>query len=700
MNYPKPDPDAPLGSPQHPIHASTLARIVDATDYTPPGGGVWAKTVAGTAFHQRQADVCNGAPHKTAAQYLDAALAEERGPIAWGRHTHDTLAREIEAWSRAIDLVHRPSARTACKAEVAFRFHDESTGLWYEGELDEVQFVGTNKQITGVGVTDYKTGEKAPDTRLHPQHHLYCLGVLYGVLSIGVPYHAEVHLLDWSGETGDPWRLNLWPQAFRYFHITSLLARGSWNMLALATDGSLMSEPNSREYIRKLTKQLLDAQPQRVAVAVTAKPTIETETMGNPQTAANPFKKATKAAAKLRLALIGPSGSGKTYTALKIATSLGKRVAVIDTERGSAAKYADEFSFDVVELERFEPLAYCDLIVAGAEQYDVIVIDSLSHAWAGPGGVLEFVDAKNGNGGSNKFAAWRDATPMHNELVNTILAAKCHIIATMRSKMEYVQEKDERGKVTIRKVGMQPVQREGMEYEFDVIGDLDAATMTVSKTRCKALHDRRFVQPGADVAKLLSEWLGASTAAPAPAPAPEQPAAPQYSWGEPRGEGFATDAQIKRLKANCAAMGVGETKCLARIIQLAGEFGTAGIASVAEIPFPVATKIVIKVEEALKAKGIPRPEREKTEAERVEEQVRQIVGELRTKRAKELAELVRNSPLSANEIIDIMANEAAPNMQFSALAEPQQEQVLHTIKQAAQAAADRVALAANGNGHH
>ena len=184
------------------------------------------------------------------------------------------------------------------------------------------------------------------------------------------------------------------------------------------------------------------------------------------------------------------------------------------------------------------------------------------------------------------------------------------------------------------------------------------------------------------------------------APAPEQPAAPQYSWGEPRGEGFATDAQIKRLKANCAAMGVGETKCLARIIQLAGEFGTAGIASVAEIPFPVATKIVIKVEEALKAKGIPRPEREKTEAERVEEQVRQIVGELRTKRAKELAELVRNSPLSANEIIDIMANEAAPNMQFSALAEPQQEQVLHTIKQAAQAAADRVALAANGNGHH
>lgn len=653
MNYPKPDPDAPLGSPQHPIHASTLARIVDATDYTPPGGGVWAKTVAGTAFHQRQADVCNGAPHKTAAQYLDAALAEERGPIAWGRHTHDTLAREIEAWSRAIDLVHRPSARTACKAEVAFRFHDESTGLWYEGELDEVQFVGTNKQITGVGVTDYKTGEKAPDTRLHPQHHLYCLGVLYGVLSIGVPYHAEVHLLDWSGETGDPWRLNLWPQAFRYFHLPSLLARGSWNMLALATDGSLMSEPNSREYIRKLTKQLLDAQPQRVAVAVTAKPTIETETMGNPQTTA-------------------------------IIPAQNHKVALEVSENIDVFQLGEVFSKSKFFKDCADANQAVVKILAGRE-LGLPPFQSMSG--------IHVIQGK-ATMGATLIAARIKGSGKYDYTVNQMADTKCEVeFFELRDGKRISIGKSEFSDADARKAGTQNMGKfpRNMLFARAISNGAKWFTPDIFGGPIYVPEEMQQDEPVAEPIKPVAVEV---------APAPEQPAAPQYSWGEPRGEGFATDAQIKRLKANCAAMGVGETKCLARIIQLAGEFGTAGIASVAEIPFPVATKIVIKVEEALKAKGIPRPEREKTEAERVEEQVRQIVGELRTKRAKELAELVRNSPLSANEIIDIMANEAAPNMQFSALAEPQQEQVLHTIKQAAQAAADRVALAANGNGHH
>jgi hypothetical protein len=177
-------------------------------------------------------------------------------------------------------------------------------------------------------------------------------------------------------------------------------------------------------------------------------------------------------------------------------------------------------------------------------------------------------------------------------------------------------------------------------------------------------------------------------------PAPEQPAAPQYSWGEPRGEGYATDAQIKRIKANCDALGFGPKKVISTAVALGADKNATTVADVTE---KIATQLVMKLDALLKATETPRPDREKTEAERIDEQVRQIVGEMRTRRAKDLAELVRSGPLSANEIIDIMANEAAPDTQFSALAEEVQEQVLHTIKRAAQAAADRVAMPGNGN---
>src|SRR5690242_19965331 len=109
------------------------------------------------------------------------------------------------------------------------------------------------------------------------------------------------------------------------------------------------------------------------------------------------------------MALVGPSGSGKTYTALKIATNLvpSGKVALIDTERGSASKYAKLFKFDVLELRNYHPEAYIKAIKAAADNgYDVLIIDSLSHAWNGDGGVLSIVDKKGG-----RFDAWKDVTP-------------------------------------------------------------------------------------------------------------------------------------------------------------------------------------------------------------------------------------------------------------------------------------------------
>jgi hypothetical protein len=222
------------------------------------------------------------------------------------------------------------------------------------------------------------------------------------------------------------------------------------------------------------------------------------------------FTKATKKQSKLRMALVGPAGSGKTYTALSIAKGLGQRIAVIDTERGSASKYSDTFSFDVLELESFAPDKYIEgMGLASQAGYDVLIIDSLSHAWAGKDGLLEFVDkAAARMKTANSFAAWREATPIHNKLVDSILSVPLHLIVTMRAKTEYVQEKDERGKTTIRKVGMQPIQRDGLEFEFDVVADLDQDNaFIVSKTRCSALSGAVITRAGADIAKTLAAWL-------------------------------------------------------------------------------------------------------------------------------------------------------------------------------------------------
>jgi len=238
------------------------------------------------------------------------------------------------------------------------------------------------------------------------------------------------------------------------------------------------------------------------------------------------FVKAEKSQSRLRMALIAPSGAGKTYTALKLAKELAGegKVAVIDSERGSASKYADEFDFDVVNLESFSPETYTAAIeAAGADGYAVLIVDSLTHAWSGKDGALEQVDkavARQRGGSGNTFTAWREVTPMHNALIDAMLRSPCHVIGTLRTKTEYVLEENEKGKKVPRKVGMAPIQRDGMEYEFDVVADMDIDhKMIISKTRCSALDGGVFKKPGKEVADTLKAWLGTGKAIPTP-PAP------------------------------------------------------------------------------------------------------------------------------------------------------------------------------------
>lgn len=156
------------------------------------------------------------------------------------------------------------------------------------------------------------------------------------------------------------------------------------------------------------------------------------------------FRRAVKTGARLRFAVCGPSGCGKTYTLLKLATELGGPVAFIDTEHGSASKYADLFEFDVLELDSFDPLHLIRLIREAANAgYRVLCIDSLSHFWMGKNGALDQVDRISKSSG-NSFAAWRQVTPIHNALIEAIIAAPFHILASMRAKTEWILEREEK----------------------------------------------------------------------------------------------------------------------------------------------------------------------------------------------------------------------------------------------------------------
>lgn len=228
------------------------------------------------------------------------------------------------------------------------------------------------------------------------------------------------------------------------------------------------------------------------------------------------IRKAERKKAKLRLGLAGPSGAGKTYSALKLAFGLGGKIGLIDTEHGSGDLYAHLGDYDIIPLEAPYTVAkYLEAIKTFEDaDYNTIIIDSLTHAWSGDGGLLD-KQGKIADKGGNSYAAWRNVTPEHNSLVDAMLQSHCHIVATMRSKTEYVLETNDKGKQVPKKVGMAPIQRDGMEYEFTVFLDIAVShTATTSKDRT-GLFDGSFFKISEDTGVTLLQWLDAGVDAPA-----------------------------------------------------------------------------------------------------------------------------------------------------------------------------------------
>lgn len=226
------------------------------------------------------------------------------------------------------------------------------------------------------------------------------------------------------------------------------------------------------------------------------------------------FAPATRHQLRARIAFDGPTGSGKTWSMLAWARALAGpegRIAVVDTERGSASLYSDRFAFDVLTwAPPYDPRKLAEVLRSAEDEgYDVICVDSLTHFWKGEGGTLDIVEAAGSRSGGNKFSGWSTGTPALRTLIDTMLGLDAHFLGTMRSKMEHVLMENSRGKLEPTKVGMQPEMRADIEYEFTLCVSMDLDHKgTVTKSRCEDLADALIPAGVTHLEDAASRFLG------------------------------------------------------------------------------------------------------------------------------------------------------------------------------------------------
>lgn len=224
--------------------------------------------------------------------------------------------------------------------------------------------------------------------------------------------------------------------------------------------------------------------------------------------------KATKFQRKLKMGIYGKSGSGKTYTALAIASGLGDRTLVVDTEGGSSGNYSGRFAFDMIHLDGDPmPATIIEAIKMGEDNgYDTVIIDSMSHAWYA---LLSQLQRESAKVRGNAYAAWKNVTPLQQVLIRKILNCRCHLICTMRSKMEYVEVTNESGKKNYEAVGSQPIQGKDIEYEFDMLIEMGKGNAAiVRKTRYEVFSGVAIEKPGVDFGQSILAELNSGAAPP------------------------------------------------------------------------------------------------------------------------------------------------------------------------------------------
>ena len=220
------------------------------------------------------------------------------------------------------------------------------------------------------------------------------------------------------------------------------------------------------------------------------------------------LQKAKRHQVKLRLGLSGASGFGKSYSALLLAYGITEdwtKIAVIDTENNSASLYSHLGDFNVVSLNQpYCPERYIEAIkLCEKEKMEVIIIDSITHEWQGKGGCLQIHEQLGG-----RFQDWAKITPRHQAFIDAILQSNCHVITTVRKKMDYSMDRDLNGKTRVVKHGLKDITREGFSYEltvdFEIINDKHMAKAT--KDRTGLFMDKPEVLITKGVGRMLVDW--------------------------------------------------------------------------------------------------------------------------------------------------------------------------------------------------
>lgn len=265
-------------------------------------------------------------------------------------------------------------------------------------------------------------------------------------------------------------------------------------------------------------------------------------------------RKAEKRQVKLKLGIQGPSGSGKTEGALALATNLwpNAKILLIDTENESASLYADRYEFDTIPLDPpFESVRYEACIDYAVEnKYDVLILDSVTHQWDGEGGILRRKEELDRRPNSNSFTNWATFTPEHTHFIENIKQAPIHIIATMRSKQEYALQQNDKGKSKPVKLGMSPIQRDGFDYEFTVVFDVQMDHRAIAiKNRTGLFGDKTIDLADPKTAEKMRLWLDSGKPVDAPsAPASVAPAPPKPQPVAVRSNGTATTQKVEEWK--------------------------------------------------------------------------------------------------------------------------------------------------------
>jgi hypothetical protein len=219
------------------------------------------------------------------------------------------------------------------------------------------------------------------------------------------------------------------------------------------------------------------------------------------------LQQAVRKRAKIKMGLQGPSGSGKTYSSLLLAFGMcgqWDKVAVIDTENHSAELYAHLGNYNVVNIGApYSPEKYIQAIdLCVKSGIEVIVIDSISHEWDGIGGILDIHGGMLGN----SFTNWSKVTPRHNQFIQAILQTPVHFICTIRSKQDYVLS-EKNGKLVPEKVGLKGVTKDGVEYEFTIVFDIDIKhNATSSKDRTGLFADKPEFKVTIETGKKVMDW--------------------------------------------------------------------------------------------------------------------------------------------------------------------------------------------------